>query len=121
MRHLLAITKALSDATRVRALLALRQGELCLCQMIRMLGLAPATVSRHIDVLVRAGLVERRKEGRWCFFRLAGPRAPVEVRRILRWATDLLRNDRVIRDDARKLDRLRKVDLKQISACYRGG
>ncbi|GIW77819.1 MAG: hypothetical protein KatS3mg104_2882 [Phycisphaerae bacterium] len=49
----LNITKALSDETRVRALLALREGELCLCQIIEMLGMAPSTVSKHMDLLSR--------------------------------------------------------------------
>ncbi len=70
MQRLLDIAQALSDLTRVRALVALRDGELCLCHLIGLLKLAPSTVSKHLDLLVRAGLVERRKEGRWAYFRL---------------------------------------------------
>lgn len=119
MREFLAITKALSDETRVRALLALRDGELCLCQIIELLGLAPATVSKHIDMLVQAGLVERRKDGRWCFFRLAGRKAPAHVQQILKWAWELLENDKVTQNDAGKIVRLRRIDLKEVSACYK--
>ncbi len=120
MREFLAITKALGDETRVRALLALRDGELCLCQIIELLNLAPATVSKHIDLLVQSGLVERRKDGRWCFFRLAGRKAPVHVQQILRWALERLQNDQVIKDDAARLVHLRKADLSELSACYKG-
>ncbi|MGB9623274.1 MAG: ArsR/SmtB family transcription factor [Phycisphaerae bacterium] len=119
MREFLAITKALSDKTRVRALLALRYGELCLCQIIELLGLAPATVSKHVDALVRAGLVERRKEGRWCFFRLAGRGAPAHVQQILKWVSEFLETDAVMRNDARRLVHLRKMDLKDLSTCYK--
>jgi len=46
-------------------------GELCACQIIEMLGLAPSTVSKHMSILRQAGLVETRKEGRWIYYRLA--------------------------------------------------
>ena len=40
LRHYMAVTKALSDENRVRVLLALRRGELCVCQIVELLGLA---------------------------------------------------------------------------------
>ena len=60
MRGCLAITKALSDANRVRVLMGLTTGELCVCQIIEMLSLAPSTVSKHMSVLRQARLVESR-------------------------------------------------------------
>ena len=48
MREFLSVAKALGDETRVRALLALRGGELCLCHMIQLLELAPATLSKRL-------------------------------------------------------------------------
>ena len=71
MKALLEISRALGDETRIRALHSLRDGELCLCQIIDLLELSPSTVSRHMEILFGAGLVERRKEGRWHFFKLA--------------------------------------------------
>ena len=71
MREFIDINKALSDESRVRALLALRDQELCVCQLIELLGLAPSTVSKHMTILKQAGLVEGRKDGRWIYYRLA--------------------------------------------------
>ena len=119
MREFLSITKALSDETRVRALLALRGGELCLCHVIRLLDLAPATLSKHMDLLVQAGLVERRKDGRWCHFRLAGRQASPAAQRALKWATEALAGDPVIQRDTHALKKLRRTDLKELSACYK--
>ena len=76
MREVIAVTKALADRSRMRALLALRQQELCVCQLIELLDLAPSTVSKHMSVLHQARLVESRKEGRWVHYRLAGEDAP---------------------------------------------
>lgn len=119
MKPFLAITKALSDETRVRALLALRDGELCLCQIIYLLGMAPSTVSKHMELLYQAGLVERRKEGRWHYFRLAGGEAPPAVQKAIRWVMDTLADDALINADARQLCCIRQKDLEEISVCYR--
>jgi ArsR family transcriptional regulator, arsenate/arsenite/antimonite-responsive transcriptional repressor len=119
VRAFLDITKALSDETRVRTLLALREGELCLCHFVGLLQLAPSTVSKHLDLLVRAGLVQRRKDGRWAHFRLADRTAPAAVRQALRWALEALGDDATIARDAKRLTSLRCCDLKELSACYK--
>lgn len=120
MQRFIAITKALADESRVRVLLALRDGELCLCQIIDVLGLAPSTVSKHIDVLYRAGLVERRKEGRWHYFRLTNHQATPVVRRAIKWVLESLRDEPVVIGDAKKLCCVRRKDLRELSVCYKG-
>lgn len=71
--------RALADENRIRILLALAKGkERCVCELTEMLALAAATVSRHAAILLEAGLVEARKEGRWVYYRSAGPeRLPI--------------------------------------------
>jgi ArsR family transcriptional regulator, arsenate/arsenite/antimonite-responsive transcriptional repressor len=120
MKQFLAITKALSDETRVRALLSLREGELCLCQIIVLLRLAPSTVSKHMDLLHRAGLVERRKDGRWHYFRLADPDGTSAAQWAIRWVREALRDEPGLKADAKKICCVRKKDLEEVSACYRG-
>ena len=71
MFEFLNITKALAEENRVRILLALEVEELCVCQIIELLELAPSTVSKHMSVLRQARLVDGRKEGRWMYYRLA--------------------------------------------------
>ncbi len=70
MRAVMDITKALADENRVRILMFLQESELCVCQIVEMLGLAPSTVSKHVAVLHQAGLLESRKAGRWVYYRL---------------------------------------------------
>ena len=120
MREFLSIAKALGDETRVRAFLSLRDGELCLCQIIDVLGLSPSTVSKHMDVLQQAGLVERRKEGRWHYFRLANHQATPVVRRAIKWVLESLQDEPVVIGDAKKLCCVRRKDLKELSVCYKG-
>ena len=113
------IGKALGDSTRVRTLLALAGGELCLCQIVSLFGSAPSTLSRHMNVLVDAGLVERRKKGRWHYFRLAGSKAPSEVRRIVSWAVRASGEDARAGKDRARLEKILRKDPEEVSACYR--
>jgi DNA-binding transcriptional ArsR family regulator len=119
MRELLSITKALSDESRLRALLAVKDWELCLCQIIEVLGLSPATVSKHMNVLRQAGLVQRRKHGKWHYYRLSCAEASGLARRALEWVVDGLRADPLVMRDSRKIRQVRRQDLQELSACYR--
>lgn len=114
MNNLHAIAKvgmALSDPTRLRLLAALRGGELCACQLIDLVGLAPSTVSKHLSLLRDAGLVESRKAGRWVHYRLAEEifagieSVPKSFLRTLETCTE-------IRADDRRLNAIRRADLE---------
>jgi DNA-binding transcriptional ArsR family regulator len=54
-------------------------GELCVCQIIELLGLVPSTVSKHMSILKQAGLVENRKEARWMYYRLPKKEAQTRI------------------------------------------
>jgi ArsR family transcriptional regulator len=71
MKQALRVFGALSDENRMRMLYALRRGELCVCQLIELMGLSPSTVSKHLSILRDAGLLDSRKEGRWVYYRLS--------------------------------------------------
>jgi DNA-binding transcriptional ArsR family regulator len=103
MRSTLRITKALSDIQRLRILMMLRAGELCVCQIIAVLGLAPSTVSKHLSVLSEADLVSSRKEGRWAYFRLPQGEALKVIKPVMRWIGESLEGDATIGSDEKKL------------------
>jgi len=103
MRSTLRITKALSDIQRLRILLMLRAGEMCVCQIIAVLGLAPSTVSKHLSILSAAYLVDSRKEGRWAYYRLPQGEALKAVKPVLKWLEGALAGDDAVAKDARKL------------------
>ena len=110
MRAFMNITKALADENRIRTLLALRKGELCVCQITELFGLAPSTISKHLSILSQAGLVASRKDGRWIYYQLPGKDASVEVRKAIDWVEkSLAGNSRVIEDD-QKLKKILKQD-----------
>lgn len=100
---LVALGQALSDPSRLRLLGILREGEWCGCHLAELLGLAPATVSRHIAQLRRAGLVVARKEGRWLHCALATPKAGSPEAGLLDWLKKAQAGDAAIKADLRKL------------------
>lgn len=119
MRECILIAKALGDPQRVRALMALNDGELCLCQFIELLKLSPSTVSKHMAVLAQAGLVKSRKEGRWVYYRLPGSRAHPCVSGAVRWLKGCLRDDPQIRADVRRLKAVCRLPKEKMGACYK--
>lgn len=106
----MAITRALSDQNRVRILLLLDGRELCVCQIVELLELAPSTVSKHMSILSNARLVESRQEGRWRYYRLAGDDAPDEVRETIVWTFRSLSKTPQIRKDKKRLNEILKID-----------
>lgn len=79
------IASALGEPRRIAALALLAQGERCQCELVEALGVSQSTVSSHMAILRRAGLVEARKDGRWMHFRLAGKSADQPVSQALSW------------------------------------
>lgn len=114
MFNFMLITKALADENRVRVLFALKGRELCVCQIISFLGLAPSTVSKHMSILKQAGLVEDRKDGRWVYYRLAGDKTSPEVKAALVWVYQSLSKSEKIQQDIERLKEILKKDPKEL-------
>ena len=105
MFEFMNVTKALADENRVRILLALNgRRELCVCQLIDMLELAPSTVSKHLTILRQARLILSRKEGRWIYYRLNTDNAFDLVSGALDWVTKSIQDDPRIAADTSRLD-----------------
>jgi ArsR family transcriptional regulator, arsenate/arsenite/antimonite-responsive transcriptional repressor len=71
--------RALSDKTRLRILHLLLSGELCVCDLVAVLGCPQPTASRHLAYLRRASLVTVRKEGVWCYYEIAAATTEFEL------------------------------------------
>jgi ArsR family transcriptional regulator len=66
-----ALFRALSDPTRLRAALLLAlEGELCVCELTQALQVSQPKMSRHLAVLRESGLVRDRRRGTWIHYRL---------------------------------------------------
>jgi ArsR family transcriptional regulator len=68
--ELAQLLKAVADPARLQLLALIRSaGEACGCDLTAPLGLAQPTVSHHLKVLAKAGLIHRQQRGQWAWFR----------------------------------------------------
>ncbi|MBX3728747.1 MAG: winged helix-turn-helix transcriptional regulator [Candidatus Sumerlaeia bacterium] len=74
--------RALADETRVRLLLQLKEGEANVGTLVAEIGVGQATVSKHLGILKRAGIVEVRRQGALAFYSIRDPKV-FEVCRVV--------------------------------------
>jgi len=114
MQEIMDVLKALADENRLRALYALKGGELCVCQLIALLDLAPSTVSKHLTVLRSARLVESRKDGRWMYYCLSKEfRTPSAGKLLALLFKDMAKTRRII-EDRKNLKRICEEDMEKL-------
>lgn len=95
--------KSAADPTRLRILKMLEGGDLCVCQLIAVLGLSQSTVSKHLFLLKMGGLVKERREGKWVHYSLDRSGERIFARKILGCLKGWLNEDPVVvRDRARE-------------------
>ena len=63
--------KALSDENRLQILCQLSRTEKCACVLLDALNISQPTLSHHMRILVDAGLVVSRKEGKWMHYSIS--------------------------------------------------
>lgn len=112
--ELLDCLKAVGESTRLRIVMLLVTGELNVKDLTRVLGQSQPRISRHLKLLVEAGLIERYREGSWVYFRLAESPAAQHMRRLLTEAVDPA--DRVL---ARDRERAQAVSLERSASAQR--
>jgi demethylmenaquinone methyltransferase/2-methoxy-6-polyprenyl-1,4-benzoquinol methylase/ArsR family transcriptional regulator len=111
---LLASLEAAGEETRLRILCLLDEAELTVSELVAILGQSQPRVSRHLKLLVEAGLALRQREGAWAFFRLAdegGAFARDLVRRIDR-------ADPILNADRARLEVAREARRRQAAAYF---
>jgi Methylase involved in ubiquinone/menaquinone biosynthesis len=107
MTELLDIFRALADPTRLRIVALLREMELAIGELALVLEQSQPRVSRHVRILVDAGIIERRREGSWVFLRIVA-QGPVSnmIARAEEWPFSP-REALVVAHDARRLAAVR--------------
>ena len=77
MNDMVGVFKALSDPTRIRILLLLGERDLCVCEIMYILGMEQSRISHQMRILRNAGLAEDRREGRWINYRVPEAARPL--------------------------------------------
>ena len=96
------IGKAIASPVRIRALQALRTREFCLCELTSLFGMAPSTLSKHMSLLLDAGLVKSRRDGKWTYYSLPDKSGDAATE-TLALVELLAETDPAIREDAERI------------------
>lgn len=111
MRQVIRTTKALADENRIRIIGALKGRELCVCQLIELLCLAPSTVSKHLSILKNARLIDSRKQGRWMYYRLADDEVtPGQIKEALDWTVRSIAETNQFLSDNQRIEEILLID-----------
>jgi ArsR family transcriptional regulator len=102
MHELEKYFRGLADTTRLRILNLLTWGELCGCDIQRVLAASQANVSRHLTYLKHTGLVRDRREGFRVFYQLAESTNPT-IHRLFEFLSTAFARDENFRTDLRQL------------------
>lgn len=105
MKYIVNIFRLASDETRIRILMLLQRKELCVCQLMGVLGISQPLISRNLSLLSSAGFLNERREGKMIFYSVKKDMWPI-LTRILKILKEGLRSDITL-----------KTDLKSLSDC----
>lgn len=81
--------KALSHPTRIKILELLREGELCVCDILEALKLEQSNVSQHLAILRKQGILNSRKKGLKVLYSIRNPKAY----NVIDYANSILKED----------------------------
>jgi ubiquinone/menaquinone biosynthesis C-methylase UbiE/DNA-binding transcriptional ArsR family regulator len=109
--------KSAAEATRLRILALLAEAELTVTDLQQILRQSQPRISRHLRLLVEAGLVQRFREGAWAFFRLAETGGAAELARTLVERLD--HADPVLARDRERLTAVRAARAAAAQAYFR--
>jgi ArsR family transcriptional regulator, arsenate/arsenite/antimonite-responsive transcriptional repressor len=109
-----ALFKGFADPTRIRVLNLLVAGELCVCDIVDILGLPQPAVSRHLAYLRRMGLVDATREWKFAHYRLAAPRNAVH-RNLMNCVRSCFTGVTML--DAERAQAVAHVAARQVAPC----
>ena len=96
----------------------LSHGELCACQITELLQVAGATASRHLSLMVNAGILKNRKNGRWIYFRINTE--DISLDPILKWVKHKLQGSSQVMKDEDELNKILVVSCEDLCRKQRG-
>lgn len=112
MKDIVRIFKALGDPTRLRIMLFLLRHELCVCELMYVLGMEQSRVSHHVRILREAGVAEDVRDGRWIVYRVPEAARPLVEGLFGRALWDRIKDSPEAAADSRKLEACLRENIR---------
>lgn len=92
--------------------MALRERELCVCQVTGFLDLSPSTTSKHLSILRQARLIESRKKGKWVYYSTPDlTKAHATIKNALEWVISSLGASNTVIEDEKRIQEILKQEI----------
>ena len=108
--------RAIAEPTRLRLLALCAQGELTVTELTQILGQSQPRVSRHLKLMVEAGMLERFREGTWAFYRLAHDDATDVTQQLIAM---IPKDDEALALDQERLTAIKATRAAEAAAYFR--
>ncbi len=108
--------RAAAEPTRLRLLTLCAQGELTVTELTQILGQSQPRVSRHLKLMVEAGLLDRFREGTWAFYRLAQGEAAGLAHQLIAMMPE---DDGTVALDQERLKAIKVARAQEAAAYFR--
>jgi ArsR family transcriptional regulator len=115
MLEIMESMKLLSDRSRLRILMLLAGRELCVCQIMGVLGMSQPLVSHNLSLLHKGGFLDDRRDGKMIFYTIR-KKPPKMQRLLLDVVVDALKGDRILAQDVKSLGECREFQ-KETGKC----
>lgn len=113
MKSTLNTLKVLAEESRLRIFLVIQNHELCVCQIMALLGLAASTTSKHLALMYQAGIVDQRKDGRWAYYSVSRQWCRQNAS-LTKWLASKLKVSAKAKTDAARLSEILAMPLDQL-------
>ena len=115
MEQMIEIFKSLSEEIRLRMLMLLVHGELCVCNLMAVFNEPQSKVSRHLAYLKRSGLVKSRRVGAWMHYSLAES-LDEPIREQLALLQRMASKNAFFQEDYRRMNKMKLANLCETQA-----
>ncbi len=106
--NIVSYIKALSDEIRIRILHLLLKGELCVCKIVQVINIPQSSLSHHLSILKKNGIIQTRKSGKWNYYSIS-ENISSKYKIILNQIFEISKDDKII-----KSDEIHKNQLKNL-------
>ncbi|MCA9304885.1 MAG: winged helix-turn-helix transcriptional regulator [Phycisphaerales bacterium] len=117
---LTTISHALADPQRVRLLAACLDRERCVCQLVELIDLSNASISKHLAVLRNAGLLVSRKDGRWVHYRTPDEPSVIVHDALVFFRKHAMRSPQILADQ-QTLKQIDAIEPSELARMQREG
>lgn len=110
MDNITQIYKALSEEIRLRIIMVLTHGELCVCDLMEIFQETQSKISRHLAYLKHSGFVKSRRDETWMYYSLKEPMDKY-IEAHISFMKEYMSDMELFKEDVKKMEEVKRLKL----------